>query len=568
MVFYVTFIKIINSLKRLVFITLLLLLGFDCSAQNLYLKISSTSEVETKVIDSIGYIFKHKEVKSIFSEGDLLSEKLTRMGYIENQITETNRMNDSVFHFKFNFGKKTDFVYIYIGKNKALKKLNVFDSKNDTVKLAFSQTEFFLKQTLNKLESKGYSLAKLKLINFVKKNNSLYAELFIESGNQRKLNDIVIKGYDKFPEGHKKSIKRLYRNKTFNQENLRKINSDFEKFRFVNQTKYPEILFTKDTTKVYVYLEKSKPNKFDGYIGFANDEKSKLIFNGYLDLLLINNLNSGEELSLYWKSDGKDQKNFNIGIELPYIFKSPFGLKANLNIFKQDSTFQNTKTGIDIGYFFNYNTRIYLGYQSTESSDIQNQNNASISDFTSSFVTTNFEYSDFKNDDFLFPEKTKINIKIGSGSRNSKLNSNQQTFANIDLKHNLQINQKNNFNIRSQNFYLHSDEYITNELFRFGGINSIRGFNENSLQANLFSSLLTEYRYILAPNLYAHSLIDYGFYKDQTTKTEGSLVGLGFGFGLLTRNGLLNIVYANGNTKDQTIKLSNSIVHISFKASF
>ncbi len=61
----------------------------------------------------------------------------------------------------------------------------------------------------------------------------------------------------------------------------------------------------------------------------------------------MNNLNAGEEFTLYWKSDGKNQKTFNIGIELPYIFKSPFGLKANLNIFKQDSTFQNTKTAID-----------------------------------------------------------------------------------------------------------------------------------------------------------------------------------------------------------------------------
>jgi hypothetical protein len=43
---------------------------------------------------------------------------------------------------------------------------------------------------------------------------------------------------------------------------------------------------------------------------------------------------------------------------------------------------------------------------------------------------------------------------------------------------------------------------------------------------------------------------------------------LGFGFGLLTKNGLFNIVYANGSTGEQAIKLSSSIVHISFKAVF
>jgi hypothetical protein len=271
---------------------------------------------------------------------------------------------------------------------------------------------------------------------------------------------------------------------------------------------------------------------------------------------------------LYWKSDGNDQKTFNAKIELPYIFKSPFGLKAQLNIFKQDSTFQNTQTALDLGYFFNYNTRLYLGYQSAESSDIQNQNTASISDYENSFVTTQFEFVDFKADEFLFPEKTKIDFKVGIGSRKSKLIKNEQVFLNINLKHTIFLNDKNNINIKSQNYYLNSDVYIVNELYRFGGINSIHGFNENSLQANLFTSLLSEYRYIVAPNLYVHSIIDYGYYQDKTSKTSGNLLGLGFGFGLATKNGLFNIVYANGSTKEQAIKGSNSIIHISFKTQF
>jgi hemolysin activation/secretion protein len=115
---------------------------------------------------------------------------------------------------------------------------------------------------------------------------------------------------------------------------------------------------------------------------------------------------------------------------------------------------------------------------------------------------------------------------------------------------------------------LQSDQYIINELYRFGGINSIRGFNENSLQANIFCSLLTEYRYVLAPSIYVHSIMDYGYFKDTVNSKSGTLLGLGFGFGLLTKNGLFNIVYANGSTKDQAIQLSNSIVHISFKSNF
>ena len=113
-----------------------------------------------------------------------------------------------------------------------------------------------------------------------------------------------------------------------------------------------------------------------------------------------------------------------------------------------------------------------------------------------------------------------------------------------------------------------SDIYIINELYRFGGINSIRGFNENSLQGNFFSSLLSEYRYVVAPNLYVHSIIDYGYYNDKTSASRGNLIGLGFGFGLATKNGLFNVVYENGSTNEQEIKGSNSIVHVSFKTQF
>jgi hypothetical protein len=361
---------------------------------------------------------------------------------------------------------------------------------------------------------------------------------------------------------------RLYANRTFNQDGLQKVFKEIEEYRFVKQTKYPEILFTQDSTKIYVYLEKAKSNRFDGFIGFSNEEDGKFSFNGYLDILLHNILNSGEQFLIYWKNDGKKQTSFNIGLQVPYLFKSPIGIKAELNIFKKDSTFQNTNTSIDLGYFFNYNSRLYLGYQATESSDIQNVNSSFISDFTNSFVTSQYEFTKFKTDDFLFPEKTVFHFKIGLGKRDSKTDSQNQVFGKMELRHNFYLNAKNVIHLKSQNYLLTSENYIVNELYRFGGINSIRGFNENSLQGNLFTSLLTEYRYVLSPGMYVHSIIDYGYYQDQTNASNDSLIGLGFGFGLLTKNGLFNLIYANGSTNDEAIKLANSIVHISFKSSF
>lgn len=557
----------LNSLKELFLIFSILFLSLNSSAQRLVLTIKGNSDFESKIIDSLSYNHEHTNTKSILGEINSISERLTKIGYIENSVAENVKVNDSTFSCQFSLKSKINFSHIYIGKNKIFDSLSNVKSKNDTIIIPYSETESFLQQTLKELEKKGFSLAKLKLENLKKINNYVVAGLKIEFKNKRVINDIVVLGYDNFPNGHVNNLKRIYKNKTFNQDNLKRVYDDFEKFRFTKQLKYPEILFEKDSTKIYVYLEKTKSNNFDGFIGFSNNSEKNIQFNGYLDLNLNNTLNSGEQFSLFWKSDGNQQKTINLALEIPYIFKSPLGIKSQLNIFKQDSTFQNTKTALDLGYFFDYNTRVYLGYQSTESSDIQNQNSTSISDYKNSFFTTNFDFINFKTDDLLFPEKTRIDLKIGLGSRKS-LENNNQSFFNMNLLHNLYLNQKNSFNVKSQNYFLKSNTYLTNELYRFGGIQSIRGFGENSLQANLFTSILTEYRYAVSPSLYIHSIIDYGYFQDKTTFNSGSLTSIGFGFGLATKNGLLNLIYANGSRDEFSFKSSNSIVHVSFKTNF
>lgn len=555
-------------MPKILFLLLILFLNCNLQAQKLYLNIEGSNSSQTKTLDSIGYQKQFSIAKEIENESNRLLKQLFQNGYLESEKSNAVKINDSTFVVQFKLGKRISHIHIYIGDEIEDLNFSNYTVENDFLILPIATVESFMQLQLKALEQKGFSLANIKLENFRKENLILKANLVITKSEKRFLNDIVIKGYPKFPASHKRNLIRLFANKTFNQDGLQKVYKEVDEYRFVKQTQYPEILFTKDSTKIYLYLEKAKANRFDGFLGFSNEEGGKVRFNGYLDVLLHNILNSGEQFLIYWKNDGQRQTSFNMGLQVPYIFKSPLGLKAELNIFKKDSTFQNTNTSIDLGYFFNYNSRLYLGYQATESSDIQNTNSSFISDFTNSFVTSKYEFTRFKSDDFLFPEKTAIHFTIGTGKRDSKTASESQFFGNLFVKQNIYLNAKNNIQLNSQNYYLNSENYIVNELYRFGGIKSIRGFNENSLQGNFLTSLLTEYRYVLSPGLYVHSIIDYAYYQDKTSDLNDGLVGLGFGFGLLTKNGFFNLIYANGSVRDQPIQFANSIVHISFKSNF
>ncbi|KUJ63673.1 hypothetical protein AR687_00355 [Flavobacteriaceae bacterium CRH] len=571
-------------MKQLPLKQLFYIFFFCCSitsyAQNFHLKINGTNKFENQVIDSLKYSPLHSNIKSLFDELKTTSKKLSKKGYLDNKILETNRINDSTYLSIIELKKPIKEIHIYIGIN------NLFyesgKTKKDTIILPYEEIENFLNTKVNDAEKAGYALTKIKLENFRIKNLIIYADLNFNSEKKRSLNSIIlnyIDGNNKgiFPKGHLKQLNKKYVNKTFNQETVKELYNEINNFEFISQTKYPEILFTKDSTKIYAYIQKRKTNTFDGYIGFSNDENKKLILNGYLDVTLQNTLHAGEQFSLYWKSDGNQQKTFNTKLEIPYIFNSPLGIKAQLNIFKQDSTFQNTKTAIDLGYFINYNSRIYLGYQSTESSDIQNTNNSIISDYKNSYFTSSFEYKKLDNTENLFPKKASLNIIAGYGKRNTNNNpetaeSSSQFYTNVNLSYNFELNNKNFININSQNFRLNSKNYISNELFRFGGMNSIRGFLENSLQGNSSALILTEYRYLVSKNLYINSILDYGLYQDITSNLNPNkiknLTGIGIGTGIQTVSGLLRITLTNGEEKINKLQLYNTIINICYNVKF
>nr|WP_294925965.1 hypothetical protein [uncultured Flavobacterium sp.] len=567
-------------LKQLFQIIILFLIYISGYAQNFNLKISGNNKTENTIIDSLNYIRKHSNIKSVINESNITIEKLYKKGYLDIKTLENHKENDSTYTYKFSLGNKIKYTYIYIGRNNSF-----FDSseiKNDTLIIPYEETENYINQKIIDAEKQGFALNKIKLENIRRKNLIIYADLNFNSEKKRSVNSIIINytndnRKDYFPKGHLKQLNKKYISKTFNQKTIKELYEDINNFGFINQAKYPEILFTNDSTKVYIYIEKRKANTFDGYIGFSNDEDKKLNLNGYLDITLQNTIKAGEQFSLYWKSDGNQQKTFNTKLEIPYIFKSPLGIKAQLNIFKQDSTFQNTKTAIDLGYYINYNSKIYLGYQSTESSDIQNTNNTIISDFKNSFTTSTFDYTKTDAVNYLSPKKANINLTLGIGKRNTNNQpetaaSGNQFYTSLNFSYNFELNKKNFININSQNFYLNSEDYIINELFRFGGIYSIRGFLENSLQANLFSSILTEYRYVVSQNLYINSIVDYGIYQDLTRKENKTIInkltGIGIGTTIQTTNGVLKINLTNSIADDQNLKLYNTIINICYNVKF
>lgn len=541
------------------------LFTFYCSyswCQSYELKIVSKDSLENKIIEDHAFIKKHSNVKSLNEEWKSFQTDIEKNGFFELEVLNSTKANDSVFIFTIELGKKTDFIPIYIGDKNRLLNLTAIPKK-DSVWIKPKQVGVFLKTITKELENNGFVLAKVHLTNFESEGKNLNAKLVIELNAKRILNKIHFVGYEAFPEGYKRQIERKYINAVFTDELVEKLDTDLRSLDFITLNRTSEVLFTENSTEIYVFASKNKRNRFDGLMGFANTEDSKIVFNGYLDFNLYNSFNTGERNTIYWKNNGEKQTNLNIKTDWPFVFKSNFGIDASLVLFKNDSLFQNSTTAAGIKYFINSNSFIRIGTENLSSSTISNP--TLFPQNESTFYSLGVFYESKKQIELLQMKKYQVAIDISKGERITNENNVNQEKIKIESNYYFEINPTNFVFLKQQSHWLNSSQYLNSELFRFGGINTIRGFRENSLQGHFFTSLMTEYQFKASSNLILHSIFDIGYYEDKTNELKKNINGFGFGLKILRENSLFNLQIATSNNNPS---ISNSLLHISFLSFF
>ncbi|MDN3666222.1 POTRA domain-containing protein [Algibacter miyuki] len=554
---------------------ILFLFSSEIFCQTLYLKINGSNEAATQTIDSLNYIKTHQDFSSISSEVAFIQSALFKQGYIEHEADEISKINDSTFSTSIRLKRKFNTIHIYYDSAIIDKSLlnhistSVFDSYFE---LPFTEVASALTYINSKISENGFPFSKLKLSNIaIEDETYLSAKLYIDTPEQKRyISDIIIKGYEKFPRSYLKHYLKIKKGQVFDLNTIKTKTEQLNDLNFASQIKSPEVLFTKDSTALYLYLEKQQSNSFDGFLGFGTNEDTNAIeFDGYLNLSLNNNLNFGESFRLLYKSDENDQKTFDANITLPYLFKTPIGADFQLRIFKRDSSFTTVNQSAKLHYQINSKHKVYAGLTYLESNNLLSETSTfNIQDYKTSFYTFAYQYIRPQTTNQLFPINSNLYFESNFGNRKQTNTSQKQSQLSIDAFKIINLNQKNSFYTRINGAVLTSDDYLENELSRFGGINSIRGFEENSLYASLYGLVNTEYRYQLSNSIYIHSITDIAYFENKILKTKEKLYGYGFGFGLLTKAGLFKLNYANGKLQNEKFELSNSKIHISLTTDF
>ena len=556
-----------NNYSKIVFIIFLIVVSNNIIANtyNLKNKLDIVDDNYFIIIDSINNDVNNLELTKKI-------DSIRNQGYFKLEIVEKIKIDSLKYKIKIDLNQKFENIYLLDKgsminfKDQKIKIIN--DERHYQIKI--NQLEGFLTKTSEDIANKGYPFNKVQLIDIKSYDQvNLYATVNIELNQKRKTDKIIVKGYENFPKTFTKHYLRYSTKDDFNFEEIKKKGEEIQKLGFVRQVKDPEVLFKKDSTITYFYLEKVKNNSFDGFIGFAtNEESRKLDINGYMDIRLNNSLNYGEQININYKSTNDSDRFLKTNIIAPYIFNTPFALELNLDLTKKDSAYTKDKQSVGISYLINNKHNVSFHISSLNSTSSLEIANELIKDYKSNFKKIKYDFKKVNFNDKLIPIKFLTSVEYSSGNRKDNSGTYNQNIYLVRAFNNFNVTEKSIIYINVESFLLNSNNYYLNEMLLFGGINSIRGFEENSIPTNKMFLINSEFRFKLNNDIYINSIIDSAYYENIIENNSINIYGVGFGLNINTNSGVFRINYANGIRKGQDIDLKLSKIHLSFSNTF
>ncbi len=539
-----------------------MLLAFNFVYSQQYIlefKNTTESEKQTK---------KYKSYKDLILAIEDTLVLIKKQGFYDAKVNSLIRKDS--FNYEVILNKNQIVEYIEISNKSEfdeniVKILNKYTENGKLIR--FKQIESVTKEITEILSEGGYPFGKVGFINYELVNpTTIKLEMEIQYGSKRNIDKVIVKGYENFPKNFIKNIFKPGKSNSLDVDKALSLANKIDKTGFARNIKDPEILFTKDSSSLYLYIDKIRRNIFDGFLSFDTDENSgRINIEGYAKINLINTFNGGEKINFDFRSQKNQDRSLNSDVYIPYVFGSPLNLKYGLNLTQKDSSYTSNENLIDIDMIFG-NIRAGLGLQTNKSTSEEAIEN--VENFKSKLINVFSEYIILDNSDQLIPELFKISLRYGSGLKEQS--GEKTNFSKYSVELHRKFNLSSKFKLQSSitRRKINSKNLVNNELLRFGGYNSIRGYDENSIFTDGYTLLKTSLNYYLNDTIYIYTIFDLANYSNEILDLDEDIYSGGLGFSSRTENGIISISYSKGNRWGNSFNLKNAKINVIFMTFF
>jgi len=550
-----------------------------------FFKDSSQKEVvfpnETLAIDSSqlsatirGRLFELYELGFLAAENDLLVDS-------SGKVLARFYTNE-VFDFaKLRTGNVAEEILSKVGYD-ARAFLDKPFSHQKTVKL--------LNSVLDYAENHGYPFASIRLDSIKFSKNSISAQLNYQSGPLIVFDSLLIDGYNKVKPKYLMTHLGIYPGEPYEEKLIREISNKMKLLPFVALTETPITFISNGKCNIQLALAQKKVSKLDGVLGVLPNEKDggSVLITGQLNLDLYNLFSSGKRLAIEWQNYNENSQLLDASYYHPNLFRTPVHIGGDFHLLKQDTTFINRQFSLELSILSKGSSKVGFKTDFISSRLISTIGYDQIStlpentDYNLNYYGLNYSLKRFDNL-FLPTSGWGFDI-IGSAGQKKIIENpafNDDIYKGIDLE-SFQLRIAGSIDkywgiyknmllrTRLTGGYLEGDNLFQSDLFRIGGLQSLRGFVENQFFASSYGIANVEFRAMFSELTY------FMLFYDQAVLREGvsgeSVVdypfGTGAGFSFSTMAGIFNFVFAMGKSNTQEFGFEFSKIHFGYISRF
>ncbi len=466
------------------------------------------------------------------------------------------------------------------------------------------QIAALFEQILKHAENSGYPFAAVRLDSMGFEEGLIRARVLVRLNQMVTIEAIKVEGDLKLKERYLNHFLDLSVGDPFNKEKVVRSRDQLQTLPFLKTFADPTIEFLGEGATLHLFLNKKNANRFDILLGLLPSpaENRRFQLTGNVNIDMYNQLGGGERLMAIFESLQPGVQELELGANYPFLFDWSFGTDAHFNLYKRDSSYIDVGYELGVQYFLkrsNY-VKFFIERQGTNLITIDTnriKRRKMLPDFIDvsrnllgvAYHLENLNYRlNPRRGYFMTMKVSAGNKRIRKNDVITALTDGEASFDYSKLYNHLDLSsfqyrlsnvldwympvfKNSTIKLSNASALIGSGEALyQNELFRIGGTQLLRGFNEESIFASFYSVFSAEYRLLFNQNSNIFLFADLAYAEAHTEQdfSADRFFGTGVGLNLETKVGIFGISYAIGTQRGLPLSFSSGRIHFGMVAGF
>lgn len=502
----------------------------------------------------------------------------------EPEFRDSLQMNANINEMMINWINK-GYLFAGIDSMKAREFLQVYLHKGDKYRsdlegLTNKNPLKQLKKTSDQYANNGYPFASIRTDSLKLQEGVVTGSLLIDTGPYITYDSAFFFSEPKTNKSFIFQLLDINPGRHFSESDYRRIKSKLDRVPYLELGRPTDLSFKDSKAKVFLDVRETNPSSFQGVLGIQQIQTDQTIAVGNLELNIQNLFRSGKTLRFSWERFSEQSQLLDIQYKHPFFLGSKLAPSFRLNLLRQDTTFLTRSFAVGLHTFISPRVELFGEFERTNgtilSTELTTISQSGLADYRRDVYRLHASKGQLVSLE-KFQKGIVWDASIAGGIKTVERNLNipDSYYDSLEIRtdffqstallaYQLKAFKRQSFYHRLEGGAILNDELLTNELFRVGGLRTLRGFNEKEIFASRYLLSRIEFRSFFEDASYAYVFYDQMVYKRNAILDEP--FGLGLGFVLATSAGQFSFAMATGG--GQAINFNGIKAHFGYISTF